>query len=529
MMKTDIRVVSFLLIALLLLPACQTRGPAAATSTPPATQAPVEPTAPPEPTDPPATETPEPTETAEPTETPEPSPTVVPTETPEPEPPTPEGPASVDEGALELGETSRGAIDEPGASSNWTVEAAAEDVIYATAETVRGDMVPVMTLLDEEGFTLATSTESGESGATLQTTIEDDGTYTLQVTALRRGTGTYELTAYNAKSAAGEIEYGDTVEGFSIGGVTEDRWTFTGSAGDFVDVEVEGEEGLDTYIRIEDEEGTSIAQNDDRASGEVDPLLTSIPIPQDGDYTIVVASYSFSGAGGYELTLNQGEPPAGGEIAYGDTVTEELGAGQRHVWTFEGTQGDVVNIAANATGEEPTLDIRIALNGPDGNELASDDDSGGNRNALIAAAELPETGTYTIYVFPYSGEGPYELTLESGEEPEAMTPIAIDQTVDGEITSDQPQVWTLDAQQGDVINIAVNAGEGTGLDPRVWIQDPDGTQIAYDDDSGGDRNSLISEFTLPTTGTYFIAVNAFGGLEGGYNLTVTQGDGTTEG
>jgi hypothetical protein len=102
-----------------------------------------------------------------------------------------------------------------------------------------------------------------------------------------------------------------------------------------------------------------------------------------------------------------------GTITYGQTVTGTVNSLDFNVWTFSGTTGDVVTIAANV-GSPPTFDPMITLVSPTGVELAFNDDIifGVNLNALISNFTLPETGTYTIIVEGFgTTAGPYSLTL----------------------------------------------------------------------------------------------------------------------
>lgn len=79
-------------------------------------------------------------------------------------------------------------------------------------------------------------------------------------------------------------------------------------------------------------------------------------------------------------------------------------------WTFSGSSGQVVTIRCQPAPGSGT-DPRVALIGPGGEELISDDDGGGDLAALIEGYSLPSTGTYSIHVDVWSA-GPYVLTLE---------------------------------------------------------------------------------------------------------------------
>lgn len=101
--------------------------------------------------------------------------------------------------------------------------------------------------------------------------------------------------------------------------------------------------------------------------------------------------------------------------------------------------------------------------------------------------------------------------------------ITYSQTVTGTITSGGTNTWTFTGNAGDVITIAVNAGSPPTLDPTVTLNGPSGNQLAFNDDIvfGVNLNALISNFTLPQSGTYTIIVGGFGGTAGPYSLTIT--------
>ena len=86
------------------------------------------------------------------------------------------------------------------------------------------------------------------------------------------------------------------------------------------------------------------------------------------------------------------------------------------LYIFNGTAGDVINIAMNNTSG--SLDPLLYLIGPSGTLVAENDDAvaGENINSLIANLTLPETGQYIIIATHFGGiyggtTGTYQLTL----------------------------------------------------------------------------------------------------------------------
>lgn len=81
----------------------------------------------------------------------------------------------------------------------------------------------------------------------------------------------------------------------------------------------------------------------------------------------------------------------------GQTINGNIAQNNKFdVYVFQGSAGDQVNIAMNATSG--TLDPTLYLVGPFNNLIAENDDvvPGENRNSLIANLTLPETGQYII-------------------------------------------------------------------------------------------------------------------------------------
>ncbi|KAF0812189.1 hypothetical protein IGB42_03468 [Andreprevotia sp. IGB-42] len=85
--------------------------------------------------------------------------------------------------------------------------------------------------------------------------------------------------------------------------------------------------------------------------------------------------------------------------------------------------------------------------------------------------------------------------------------------------------YSFTATPGNKVSIALSA---SAFDTYVYLLDPTGKQIAYNDDSGGSTNSRIpatsGTFTLPagTAGSYSIQVTSYGnGNTGPYSLNLT--------
>lgn len=211
------------------------------------------------------------------------------------------------------------------------------------------------------------------------------------------------------------------------------------------------------------------------------------------------------------------EPVDRGEILPGETVRGELLPRVEEIWTFDAEEGQYVTI--RLSGVAGDLDTYLELYDADEELLDEDDDSGGNLNSAIVDFRIPDSGTFTILVKPYGGQGTYELSLEIGDEPSGGGEIRYGETVEDVLSMGGRHTWEFEGATGDVVTIAMNAVDGD-LDCYLELYGPDDELLITDDDSGGDLNSLIEAYELPDNGTYRIIARAYGNDEGPYELSL---------
>ncbi|MCL4254485.1 MAG: hypothetical protein KJ043_12005, partial [Anaerolineae bacterium] len=111
--------------------------------------------------------------------------------------------------------------------------------------------------------------------------------------------------------------------------------------------------------------------------------------------------------------------------------------------------------------------------------------------------------------------------------------IALDEAVVGEITNENfVRFYAFSGTQGDVVTFTMRADVGN-LDPYLILIDPDGQQIARNDDGSGlGFNSSLDKVILPKTGDYTLVATrfqvAFGVTEGTFQLSATADSGTSQ-
>ena len=99
--------------------------------------------------------------------------------------------------------------------------------------------------------------------------------------------------------------------------------------------------------------------------------------------------------------------------------------------------------------------------------------------------------------------------------------IAYDQPVRNFIEPGNELCFEFRGAAGDVISASMTRLDGD-LDPLLKLWGADGV-LAMDDDSGGDRNSLIVSFTLPESGAYALLASGFdASSSGNFELLLTR-------
>jgi hypothetical protein len=198
----------------------------------------------------------------------------------------------------------------------------------------------------------------------------------------------------------------------------------------------------------------------------------------------------------------------GGQLHYGDVINVIPSGAITVSFTFVGGSGDVVNITAVSEAGE---DSRLILRGPDGAELANDDDSGTNANPAITRLELPGSGTYVVDLQGYA-EGPlYEPLTVSLQQTELLILNVGPQTVSLG-AAHESDVMVLDTEASGFYLVTVTVDQETDSTVNLNISEEDeffaGTRLSF---AGTEQVSLF--FVSETSGraTFALDFYDFGG------------------
>ncbi len=232
------------------------------------------------------------------------------------------------------------------------------------------------------------------------------------------------------------------------------------------------------------------------------------------------------------LALSSGDdPPAPetggggvdrGALVPGEEVPGRLGAGETHTFRFDGQQGIVA--AVEMRTPDPAADPYVAVFGPDGVQVAADDDLGGGVNDLdaLAAFVMPAHGSYRVEASNRTGK-PAEYVL--GVHFEAITLLhpPVDTAGALDFPPDARDVYVFEAPAGARIEV-VMISDQPGFDPSLKVYGP-AEQLAEDEDSAGGIDGLDArvEFEAPSAGTYRIRAGHTDDVGGRYRLIVNVG------
>jgi hypothetical protein len=183
-------------------------------------------------------------------------------------------------------------------------------------------------------------------------------------------------------------------------------------------------DSFDTVLRIFRPGASDVLAMDDDSGDGTNSRLTFTP-PESGRYIACVVAYAGAGTGDYTLTVEQAGPlprpiarPTRTETANWQVFEGNLDEGDAEE---NGTRFDdyLVTLPAGhrliASLDSTDFDAVVKIYRADqraGEPLASDDDSGGELNALVAFAP-DEAGDYVVRVTSYAGgsTGAYRLSV----------------------------------------------------------------------------------------------------------------------
>lgn len=302
-----------------------------------------------------------------------------------------------------------------------------------------------------------------------------------------------------------------------------------------------GENSLrDPVLVLRDAEGQIIGGNDD-ADG-LNSRFEFTP-ERSGLYYVEARSYTSNESGAYTLSIGQqatandgisGTASTRGRIAPGETVNGTVDFARDTDWyRVNLVAGQVYRISlTSGEGSGALGDPLVRVLSSSGEQLAMDDDGGEGLNSYLEFSPATN-GTHFIQASGYSpsATGSYVLRLLQGD-------IPGDATTDQELSSDadvqrteriypagDSDWYAINLDANETVRIELNAADNDAIsDPLLVVRNPQGEEVARNDDSNGTLNSYL-EFTATTAGRYFVEARGYSAnATGHYDLVVTPGE-----
>ena len=410
---------------------------------------------------------------------------------------------------------------------------------------------PVLRVVDADGNELAANDDSeGTLNSRLEFVPRANGNVFIEARGYGEGySGRYELNVAaerlprdsvgNSTSTGGRIRTGQAVS---------NALDFAGDT-DWYRVRLEqgqsyhftlngaGDNALsDPLLALYDSSGAQVGMDDDGGDGLNSYL--EFTAPTTGNYYVEARGFGEEAEGGYTLTAHAGDVPASIETdaslsADGDYREGALfPAGDRDWYRVELGEGQSLRIAMDsATTGEPLGDPFLVLYGPDGAELARDDDGGDGLNAFLEHTAAVAGPHYVeARGFVDEAQGRYAISITPGEigaSPDTAQPLMANGDPRTSFIGAPGDVdwFVIEMIEGRPYRINVESAEPGGLaDPMLTLYDATGTQVAADDDGGRGLNAYLT-FASPTGGPYFVGVSSFGDEDTGrYQIRLVDTD-----
>ncbi|MCY3917898.1 MAG: hypothetical protein OXG49_17995 [Chloroflexi bacterium] len=188
---------------------------------------------------------------------------------------------------------------------------------------------------------------------------------------------------------------------------------------------------------------------------------------------------------------------------------------------FAGEAGQFALIRVASADFDPAA----ALIDRDDFELAFNDDSRGQKDAIIGPLSLPYSGEYSLVIsaeplmMPQGAEsGDFTVTIA----PVTLLPIRFDADLNFALSEDLPaQYYRLPVQTGDSLTITVDSGGA--IDTLLQVVSPAGEEFAFDDDSGAGFDAELSNLIFDRAASFVLVVSTFDeGANGAGTITVSR-------
>lgn len=327
-----------------------------------------------------------------------------------------------------------------------------------------------------------------------------------------------------------QVVYGDrfTADDVPPNGKPQKSYTHPMKAGRHYVLEMRADpRELDPRLSVKDATGQRLGE-DDGAGGAFDALLLFSP-PKDGDYQVVASAPR--GTGSFTLRIREDRGQTIG--AKGVTVAGELKpepsfdpalTTPHHAIKVLLEKGKSYVIKATSKQFEPYLRLdnmsRLFL---------KNEDIGGSGESTLFFSPFQD-GIYRLVITAFDSKvGPFEVSVREAPGPTEQEIGADGLKVSGSLKITDPidvvnrqdngrrcQVFPLRLKAGQKYQIDMTSNQ---FDTYLRVENQQGRQLAFDDDSGGNLNARLV-FTPPADDVYRLIATQFDQRVGSFELSV---------
>lgn len=412
---------------------------------------------------------------------------------------------------------------------------AAMQVLRIELEVAGGDLDYEFTLLDARNQALVQVRSDSPSSplAINEITLPFAGTYTLRIAPLNGGGDTsVRVLALDLPSGGGRVDTpGAPYQGLLSSSNVWHAFEFDVEAGQAITLGAYATTAgaPDTRMSVYAPDGSLIAATDDiEPPSNLNAVLRGYVPPQGGRYVALVSAAT-DATGPYNFILEVGtasvQEPA--DIFIGQSYSANFIDGDALRLSFDGAIGDALRVEVVAPSEDLDIDIRVLSPYESVLAYAVEDLDAAGEPQLLNEMQLPFTGRFVLELVPTgSGQAQFSIQRLSQAELTGGGRFASGSTASlrGIIAAASTfHYYQFDATAGDRISLRVGVSNTTGaFDLGFALLNPDGTQLAFADDSGTGLDPALANFTLPQTGTYTVVVYALTSGSGEYQITLNR-------
>jgi YD repeat-containing protein len=401
----------------------------------------------------------------------------------------------------------------PGQNARYTFSAVAGQQVSVnlTGSTYTGCNAVVVSIAKPDGSTLGSTGLCNTSTGFLDSlTLPSTGVYTVLIDPQGAGTGSVNVLLNLFTDAGGPITPGTAVTAATSFAGQNARYTFSGTAGQQVSVNVTNSTYsgcLSLIVRVLNPDGSTLGSTGTCGSTV---FVDSLTLGSTGTYTVVVDPQgTITGSATVLLTVFN---DVTGTITAGTPITASTTLiGQNAKYTFSGTAGQQVSVNVTNSTYTGCLSLIVRVLNPDGSTLGSTGTCGST--LLVDSLTLGSTGTYTVVVDPQGiTTGSATLLLTTFNDVTgtitAGTPITASTSLIG-----QNAKYTFSGAAGQQVSVTFTNSTYAGCFGLVIsIVKPDGSTLG----SSGtcSATGFLDSLTLPVAGTYTVLVNPQGTATG---------------